>query len=317
MKVLVNDGIEEIGRIMMEKAGIEVDMNAVPQEQLNEILPSYDGICVRSNTKIRKALIDQCPNLKVIGRGGVGLDNIDVEYARLKGIKVVNTPGASSRSVAELVMSHAYSLSRFLHLAHKEMPVEGNISFGILKKNYAKGREMTGKTIGILGLGRIGKELASLALGSGMEVIAYDPYVSEAKIIVGKPELGFEYTLKTISFDEVLSKSDYISLHIPALDKPVLNEESFEKMKTGVIILNASRGESLDEKALLKNIESGKVFAAGLDVFQNEPQPEVSILTNSKISSTPHIGASTLEAQDKIGVELAAQIIEILLHKNG
>lgn len=317
MKVLVNDGIEEIGKKMMENAGIEVDMNSVPQDKLQAVLSDYDGICVRSNTKIRKDLIDQCPNLKVIGRGGVGLDNIDVEYARSKGIKVVNTPAASSRSVAELVMGHAMSLSRFLHLSHREMPVDGSTSFGNLKKKYAKGMEMTGKTMGILGLGRIGKELASLALGAGMDVIAYDPFVSEAEITIGNPELGFRYSLRTLTFDEVLSRADYISLHIPALDKPVLNEEAFGKMKAGVIILNASRGESIDENALLQNIQSGKVYAAGLDVFSNEPQPDINILSNSQISATPHIGASTLEAQDKIGKELAEQIIEILLHKKG
>lgn len=317
MKVLVNDGIEEIGKKMMENAGIEVDMNSVPQDKLQAVLSDYDGICVRSNTKIRKDLIDQCPNLKVIGRGGVGLDNIDVEYARSKGIKVVNTPAASSRSVAELVMGHAMSLSRFLHLSHREMPVDGRTSFGNLKKKYTKGMEMTGKTMGILGLGRIGKELASLALGAGMDVIAYDPFVSEAEITIGNPELGFRYSLRTLTFDEVLSRADYISLHIPALDKPVLNEEAFGKMKAGVIILNASRGESIDENALLQNIQSGKVYAAGLDVFSNEPQPDINILSNSQISATPHIGASTLEAQDKIGKELAEQIIEILLHKKG
>lgn len=317
MKVLVNDGIEEIGKKMMENAGIEVDMNSVPQDKLQSVLSDYDGICVRSNTKIRKDLIDQCPTLKVIGRGGVGLDNIDVEYARSKGIKVVNTPAASSRSVAELVMGHAMSLSRFLHLSHREMPVDGSTSFGNLKKKYSKGMEMTGKTMGILGLGRIGKELASLALGAGMDVIAYDPFVSEAEITIGNPELGFRYSLRTLTFDEVLSRADYISLHIPALDKPVLNEEAFGKMKAGVIILNASRGESIDENALLQNIQSGKVYAAGLDVFSNEPQPDINILSNSQISATPHIGASTLEAQDKIGKELAEQIIEILLHKKG
>lgn len=317
MKVLVNDGIEEIGRIIMENAGIQVDLHSVPQDKLPEILPRYDGICVRSNTKVRKELIDACPNLKVIGRGGVGLDNIDVEYAKSKGIIVVNTPAASSRSVAELVLAHALSLSRFLHRAHYEMPHSGKSHFSDLKKQYSKGLEMTGKTMGILGLGRIGQELASLALGIGMKVVAFDPFVPEAKIMVGDSSLGFSCVVKTIFLDEVLATSDFISLHIPGLDKPVLDENAFSKMKKGVIILNASRGESIDEKALLHFMENGHVAMAGLDVFMGEPHPDEKLLIHPFISATPHIGASTIEAQNKIGAELGERIVQALLYKNG
>jgi D-3-phosphoglycerate dehydrogenase len=317
MKVLVNDGIEEIGRIIMENAGIQVDIQSVPQDKLPEILPEYDGICVRSNTKVRKELIDACPNLKVIGRGGVGLDNIDVEYAKSKGIIVVNTPAASSRSVAELVLAHALSLSRFLHRSHFEMPQSGKSHFADLKKQYSKGLEMTGKTMGILGLGRIGQELASLAIGIGMKVAAFDPFVPEAKITVGDSSLGFSCIVKTITLDEVLASSDFISLHIPGLDKPVLDEKAFSKMKKGVIILNASRGESIDEKALLHFMENGHVAMAGLDVFIGEPNPDETLLIHPYISATPHIGASTIEAQNKIGVELGERMVQALLHKNG
>jgi len=316
MKVLVNDGIEEIGKKIMEDAGIEVDTNAVSQEELFTVLPGYDAICVRSNTKVRKELIDACPNLKVIGRGGVGLDNIDVSYAESKGIKIVNTPAASSRSVAELVFAHALSLSRFLHQAHAEMPVNGNDEFSNLKKKYAKGLEMTGKTMGILGLGRIGKELASLALGFGMKVIAYDPFVESADIQIGDKMLNISYPLNTTNLDDVLSNSDYISLHIPSLDKPVLDDQAFQKMKRGVIILNASRGESIDETALLHHLEQGNVFMAGLDVFHNEPKPDQKLLNHPGISATPHIGASTIEAQNKIGVELGEKMVEALMTKN-
>jgi D-3-phosphoglycerate dehydrogenase len=316
MKVLVNDGIEEIGKKIMEDAGIEVDTNAVSQEELFTVLPGYDAICVRSNTKVRKELIDACPNLKVIGRGGVGLDNIDVEYAKSKGIKIVNTPAASSRSVAELVFAHALSLSRFLHQAHAEMPVNGSDEFSNLKKKYAKGLEMTGKTMGILGLGRIGKELASLALGFGMKVMAYDPFVESADIQIGDKMLNISYSLNTTNLDDVLTNSDYISLHIPSLDKPVLDEKAFSKMKPGVIILNASRGESIDETALLNHLDQGKVYMAGLDVFHHEPKPDQKLLNHPGISATPHIGASTIEAQNKIGVELGEKMVEALLTKN-
>ncbi|MBK8620672.1 MAG: D-2-hydroxyacid dehydrogenase [Saprospiraceae bacterium] len=313
MKVLVNDGIEEIGKKIMEDAGIEVDTNAVSQEELFKVLPLYDAICVRSNTKVRKELIDACPNLKVIGRGGVGLDNIDVEYAQSKGIKIVNTPAASSRSVAELVFAHALSLSRFLHLAHLEMPAKGSVEFSNLKKKYAKGQEMTGKTMGILGLGRIGRELASLALGFGMKVMAYDPFVESAEIQVGDKMLDLSYKLITTNLDAVLSHSDYLSLHIPSLDKPVLDDQAFSKMKQGVIILNASRGESVDESALLNQLMQGKVHMAGLDVFHNEPTPDNRLLIHASISTTPHIGASTIEAQNNIGVELGEKMVEALL----
>ncbi|MFZ1704849.1 MAG: D-2-hydroxyacid dehydrogenase [Saprospiraceae bacterium] len=312
MKVLVNDGLEEVGIKMMEDAGITVDTTHIPQEKLMDVLPAYDGICVRSNTKVRQALIDVCPNLKAIGRGGVGLDNIDTDYARSKGIQVINTPEASSRSVAELVFGHALSLSRFLHMAHKEMPVSGYESFSTLKKSYAKGLEMTGKTLGILGLGRIGQELASIALGFGMKVVVFDPFVAEATIHVGNPKLKCTYILKSETYEKLLLNSDYISLHIPALSEPILNERAFEMMKKGVIILNASRGASIDELALLKALDSGKVAMAGLDVFMNEPTPKREILEHPRVSSSPHIGGSTIEAQNKIGIELANKMIAAL-----
>lgn len=317
MKVLVNDGIEDIGIKIMTDAGIIVDTNPVPQEKLIEVLPDYDGICVRSHTKVRKELIDACPNLKVIGRGGVGMDNIDVDYAKSKGIAVINTPEASSRSVAELVFAHALSVSRFLHRAHQEMSSVGSEKFSELKKNYAKGLEMTGKTMGIIGLGRIGQELASLALGFGMKVKAYDPFVKEAEIKIGDVSLGVNVTLRTGDLDDVLAEADYLSLHIPALEKPFLNTTSFAKLKKGVILINASRGESIDENALLQNLNDGHVAYAGLDVFLNEPTPDKNVLCHARVSATPHIGASTLEAQNKIGIELAEKVVAALIKKNG
>lgn len=312
MKILVNDGIEPIGKQLLEAAGFEVDMNKIDQSDLINKLPEYDAICVRSATKVRKELIDACPNLKAIGRGGVGLDNIDVEYAKSKGIAVINTPAASSRSVGELAMAHMLGLSRFLHLANRQMPETGNTQFNELKKAYSKGAELEGKTLGIIGLGRIGMETARCGLGMGMNIVAYDPFVSEVTLHVGPRALEFQTTIQTESLDKLLATADYISLHIPSVGKAILGKEEFEKMKTGVFVINCSRGGTIDEDALLQALNSGKVAAAGLDVFDNEPTPRMDILSHPRISLTPHIGASTEEAQNKIGEELAQKMIAAL-----
>jgi D-3-phosphoglycerate dehydrogenase / 2-oxoglutarate reductase len=312
MKILVNDGIEPIGKQLLEAAGFIVDTNKIDQADLPVRLNEYDAICVRSATKVRKDLIDACPNLKAIGRGGVGLDNIDVEYAKSKGIAVINTPAASSRSVGELAMAHMLSLSRFLYQSNREMPQNGNTQFNDLKKAYAKGIELEGKTIGIIGFGRIGQETAKCALGMGMDVLAVDPYVSEVTLAIGPAALGFEVDITTVNMEDMLADADYISLHIPSVGKPILGADEFAKMKDGVIIVNCSRGGTIDEDALLTALNSGKVAAAGLDVFDNEPTPRQDILTHPKISLTPHIGASTEEAQNKIGQELAEKMIAAL-----
>ena len=309
MKILVNDGIEPIGKQLLEAACFEVDMNKIDQSDLINKLPEYDAICVRSATKVRKELIDACPNLKAIGRGGVGLDNIDVEYAKSKGIAVINTPAASSRSVGELAMAHMLGLSRFLHLANRQMPETGNTQFNELKKAYSKGAELEGKTLGIIGLGRIGMETARCGLGMGMNIVAYDPFVSEVTLHVGPRALEFQTTIQTESLDKLLATADYISLHIPSVGKAILGKEEFEKMKTGVFVINCSRGGTIDEDALIHALNSGKVAAAGLDVFDNEPTPRMDILSHPRISLTPHIGASTEEAQNKIGEELAQKLI--------
>ncbi|HQV97288.1 MAG TPA: D-2-hydroxyacid dehydrogenase [Saprospiraceae bacterium] len=312
MKILVNDGIEPIGKQLLEAACFEVDMNKIDQSDLINKLPEYDAICVRSATKVRKELIDACPNLKAIGRGGVGLDNIDVEYAKSKGIAVINTPAASSRSVGELAMAHMLGLSRFLHLANRQMPETGNTQFNELKKAYSKGAELEGKTLGIIGLGRIGMETARCGLGMGMNIVAYDPFVSEVTLHVGPRALEFQTTIQTESLDKLLATADYISLHIPSVGKAILSKEEFEKMKTGVFVINCSRGGTIDEDALIHALNSGKVAAAGLDVFDNEPTPRMDILSHPRISLTPHIGASTEEAQNKIGEELAQKLIAAL-----
>lgn len=311
IKILANDGIDPIGKKLLEQAGIIVDTNTIPQDQLAEALQNYDGITVRSATKLRKELIDAVPNIKLIGRGGVGMDNIDVDYARSKGINVVNTPAASSLSVAELVFAHLFTGVRFLQDANRKMPVEGDTKFNDLKKACAKGIELRGKTIGIIGFGRIGRETATVALGLGMNVLAYDPNLFDGSITLNLTQgIKVEIPVKTVSIDEVISQSDFISLHTPFAEQPILGKAEFDKMKSGVGVVNCSRGGTIDELALLEALDTGKVAFAGLDVFENEPTPLHILLTHPKISLTPHIGASTNEAQERIGTELANLIID-------
>jgi D-3-phosphoglycerate dehydrogenase len=271
-------------------------------------------LLVRSATTARKDLVDSCPSLKIIGRGGVGMDNIDVEYAREKGLKVINTPASSSASVAELVFAHLYGGVRFLYDANRNMPLEGELNFKGLKKAYAKGIELRGKTIGIIGFGRIGQEVAKIALGVGMRVIAADKFMEAATVPVtlfnGQ---SLDVEIKIQSQESLLAESDFISLHVPAQKEYVIGSSEFEQMKDGAAIVNAARGGVIDEVALLQALESGKLSFAGLDTFENEPKPAMQVLMHPKVSLTPHIGAATGEAQDRIGEELAQQIAEILL----
>ena len=318
MKILANDGISKSGITTLEKAGFEVITTKVAQEQVAHYINTNDVqvILVRSATKVKQDIIDACPGLKIIGRGGVGMDNIDVEYARSKGIHVINTPASSSESVAELVFAHLFSGVRFLHDANRNMPLEGDTNFDGLKKAYANGLELRGKTIGIIGFGRIGQAVAKLALGVGMKVIAADKYINEAVIRVDFYNGQFiNVDIITEPLEDVLKHSDFITLHVPAQDGYVLDKAEFEMMKNEVGIVNCARGGVINEVALLEAIENGKVLFAGLDVFENEPTPEVQILMQPKISLTPHIGAATLEAQDRIGTELAEQIISLLKNK--
>ncbi|MDA0176667.1 MULTISPECIES: D-2-hydroxyacid dehydrogenase [Mesoflavibacter] len=317
MKVLANDGISNSGIEALEAAGFNVNTTTVAQEQLIDYINKNEisVLLVRSATKVRKDIIDACSSLKIIGRGGVGMDNIDVEYAREKGLHVINTPAASSHSVAELVFAHLYGLARFLHNANRDMPLEGDTKFKALKKAYAKGTELKGKTLGIIGFGRIGQATAKVAIGAGMKVIAFDPFIEKANL-----ELEFfdgqklNFNIETESKEEVIKKSDFLTLHVPAQKEYVIGKDEFDNMKDGVIIVNAARGGVLDEIALVNAIESGKVARAALDVFEKEPQPEIQLLMNTSLSLTPHTGAATNEAQDRIGVELADQIKSLLLN---
>ena len=315
MKVLANDGISNSGVIKLEQYGFDVDLTKVAQEQLIDYINtnSISTLLVRSATQVRKDIIDSCPSLKIIGRGGVGMDNIDVEYAKSKDINVINTPAASSKSVAELVFSHLFGCVRFLHESNRAMPLDGDSKFKDLKKSYAKGTELSGKTIGIIGFGRIGQEVAKIAIGVGMNVLFYDKFNQKADL-----DLKFfdgqkiSFKLKSSSFEDLLKESDFITLHIPASDKYIIDSKEISQMKKGVGILNLSRGGLLNENELLKNIETEHISFAGIDTYENEPKPSIKILMNSSISLTPHIGAATNEAQDRIGVELAEKINEIL-----
>ena len=315
MKVLANDGISDSGIKALEKSGFEVITTKVAQEQVENYINKHkiDVILVRSATKVRKDIIDNCPSLKIIGRGGVGMDNIDVNYARSKGLHVINTPASSSESVAELVFAHLFSGVRFLHDSNRNMPLEGDTNFNGLKKAYANGMELRGKTIGIIGFGRIGQAVAKIALGLGMKVIASDKYVGEAVIRVDFYNGQFiNVDIVTEPLEDLFKHSDFITLHVPAQDGYVIGREELKMMKENVGIVNAARGGVIDEVALIEALDEGKVLFAGLDVFENEPTPEMRILMHPKISLTPHIGAATDEAQDRIGTELAEQIISLL-----
>ena len=312
MKILANDGISEAGKIALQQAGYQVITDKVDQTALADFINSehVDILLVRSATTARKELIDSCPSLKLIGRGGVGMDNIDVKYAQEKGISVINTPASSSQSVAELVMGQMYSISRFLHDSYRNL---GHGDFNTLKKAYGKGVELRGKTLGIVGFGRIGQALAAYALGAGMKVVAVGKEETqiEVEVPVGLDQLVKVPVACSTDLNAVLPELDYISLHVPkqADGSAVLGEEEFNTMKKGVRIVNAARGGVVHEEALLHALDSGQVAFAALDVFNNEPNPDSRLLNHPKIACTPHIGAATNEAQDRIGEELASLIV--------
>ena len=313
MKVLANDGISQSGVDKLESNGFEVITNKVNQEDLVNYINenSIEVILVRSATQVRKDIIDHCKSVRIIGRGGVGMDNIDVEYARDKGLIVINTPAASSQSVAELVMAHLFSISRFVFDSNRNMPINGAAEFKVLKKKYAKGIELREKTLGIIGFGRIGQFTAKYALGAGMNVLAYDTFIDKTTIDLKIANQEIKVPISTCSLEKLLKNSDFISLHVPMPKdgQPLISTNEFNSMKKGLRILNAARGGVIDESALVKAIKNEIVSFAALDVFVGEPYPNESLLKNEKISLTPHIGAATSEAQDRIGSELADKII--------
>ena len=305
IKILANDGISDSGKEALEKEGFEVITTKVAQNQLIDYINKHaiDVLLVRSATQVRKDIIDSCPSLKLIGRGGVGMDNIDVAQAKSKNLHVINTPASSANSVAELVFAHLFSGVRFLHDANRNMPLEGDTQFNELKKNYNNGAELRGKTIGIIGFGRSGQAVARIAIGLGMNVMAYDPKVTEAVITLDFFDVEKEH---------LLAKADFITLNnSPAEGGYILDAKEFALMKDGVGVINLARGGALNEVALIEALDSGKVAFAGLDVFENEPNPAIQVLMHPQVSLTPHIGAATNEAQNRIGFELASQIITL------
>ncbi len=315
MKVLANDGISKGGVDRLENAGHEVIQTKVADQQLANYINknNVEVLLVRSATQVRKDLIDACPNLKLIGRGGVGLDNIDVAYAKSKNIPVINTPAASSRSVAEMVFAHLLSGVRHLQKSNREMPLEGEANFKKLKKAF-KGRELYGKTLGIYGFGRIGHEVARIALGIGMKVIVTDAFIDEGSQL--PVELIFAdgqtitLSVNAVSKDELLQSADFITLHVPAQKDYLIGLKELEAMKDQAGLINTARGGVINEEALDKIVADKKLGFAAIDVFETEPKPPIKLLMNPNISLSPHVGGSTFEAQERIGLELADQIIE-------
>jgi len=311
MRILANDGISDDAKKQLEERGFTVITEKVNQEDLitkiNE--ENYEGILVRSATKVRKDIIDSCPNIKFIGRGGVGVDNIDVEYAREKGIFVFNTPASSSQSVAELVIGNMFAISRFIGKSSKNIE---NGDFNKLKKEYGSGVELRGKTLGIIGFGRIGQTLASYAIGIGMDVVAID--VEEKTVGISasteKYKLSTYIDVKT-NINDILPLCDYISLHVPKQSngESVIGKREIQLMKPGVRIINTSRGGVINETELLNALNNGHISAAALDVYENEPTPMKELLSHPNILCTPHIGAATNEAQDRIGQEIVDIIV--------
>ena len=298
MKILVTDGMDKSAMAALRADGHEVVEQFYEPDQLGAALRDVDAVIVRSKTKVRAKHIDEAKggSLKLVIRGGVGVDNIDVKYAEDAGLTVKNTPKASSQSVAELAMAHMFACSRYVSIAGHTMR-EGTWE----KKAYGKGVELFGKTLGIIGFGRIGQKLCAMAKAMGMNVVAFDifhvPGIEE--------QMGMEY----VEMDELFARADFISLHTPAIDgKPLINAENIAKMKDGVIFVNTSRGNNVDEAALLDALNSGKVRGAGLDVFAEEPSANEALYSHPNVSCTPHIGAATVEAQKRIGEE----IVEII-----
>ena len=313
VRILINDGIHEDGETLLLEAGYELHQEKIAQSDLPTVLPDYDAIIVRSTTKIGRDLIDVCPKLKVIARAGLLLDNIDVEYAQEKGILVMNTPAASAQSVAELVFAHMFNLARFLHDANRNMPKLGDQQFQALKNQYSFGIQLRGKTLGIIGFGRVGQEVARIGLALGMNVMPVDLKVNEANInlqLFNNDDVRLSVKVPTFEWDEVVENADFLTLHVPfSGGKPLIDADEIQKMKDGAYIINTSQGGAVDEDALLEALNSGKLAGAGIDVFVNEPTPRKEMLEHPKITTSPHIGASTLEARANIGLEIADKIL--------
>ena len=313
--ILINDGISELGKRELIDCGFNVIDKHIEQKDLIEFINKNKiiAILIRSATKIKKDIINACPSIKLIGRGGVGMDNIDVEYAKKRGLYVINTPSASSLSVAELVFTHLFSLVRFTYHSNRTMQLEGDFNFKKLKKNYSNGIELKGKILGIIGFGKIGQEVAKIGIGIGMKILFYDPYIDKQQIRLNFYNNSFaNFELSKTGLSELLKNSDFITVHVPKQKNPIIRKKELKQMKRGAIIINTSRGGIVNELDLIDSLNSRHIQCAGLDVYENEPTPKTDILTNEYISLSPHIGAATEEAQQRIGLELAQQIKNLL-----
>lgn len=311
IKILANDGLGGAGATKIHEAGFDLTMEKIPQASLGQFLQDhhYQGLIVRSATQVTPEIIDQARDLRFIGRAGVGMDNIDIPYAKAKGITVMNTPAASTNAVAELVFAHLFTSMRNLHNTNQRMP-QGD-DFKILKKASATGQELRGKTLGIWGFGRIGQEVAKKALAFDMQVLAYDPFLERVELqwSVGKTT-AVSVPITTISLDQLLSQSDIITFHVPKPAQPIVTAQEITQMKNGVVVINTSRGEVFDETALIEALMTEKIARAGMDVFQNEPTPNLDLIRLPNVSVSPHIGGETQEAQGRISLEMADNIIQ-------
>ena len=297
MKVLICDATDPKALKLIEEAGIEVvNQPDITPEELLDVIPEYPCMVVRSRTKVTKAVLDAGTSLKSVVRAGVGLDNIDVAYAQEKGIKVLNTPSASTQSVAELTVAYLMALARNIPLMTASMKA------GKWEKKSFVGSEVSGKTLGLIGSGRIGSAVADRAIALGMDVVAFDPYVTELP------------NIKLMGLDELLAESDYISLHVPHTDEThnILDAAAFDKVKAGVRIINCGRGGTIDEDALYQAIQDGKVAGAALDVFADEPLADSKLFSLDQVVGSPHIGAGTIEAKARVGEVAAQKVIETL-----
>jgi D-3-phosphoglycerate dehydrogenase len=300
MKVIITDPIAKTGVKMLQDAGLEVDERpGLPPPDLIQAIPAYDAIIVRSATKVTADVINAGRNLKVIGRAGVGLDNVDKKAADARGIKVVNTPAATSVTVAELALGMMFAIARSIPQATQ------SLREGKWEKKVFKGTELYGKTLGLIGSGRIGTELAKRAEAIGMTVLVFDPFLKECKY-------G-----KLTSLDELLPKADYISLHVPKTEQTakMINKDAIAKMKKGVAIVNCARGGVVDEEALYEGLKAGQVGAAALDVYETEPPKDFKLFSLPNVIGTPHVGAQTKEGQERAGIGIAEEVRKALLGK--
>lgn len=312
MKVLANDGISQNSKKELIDLNFKIFDTKIDQNELIKYINRnlIEIILVRSATIINSEILNNCKSIKLIGRAGVGLDNIDLISAKKNNVRVFNTPNASSISVAELVISHLLSANRNLHITNRSMPLNGETKFKEIKSHSSECKEVMFKTLGIIGLGRIGQEVAKRAFSLGMNVIAFDKKIEKIKIHLDHiKNQNIFFDLKTSSLNDVLKESDFITLHIPKInDKPFIGRDEFDTMKKGVGIINTSRGGLIDESELIKFLNNKKVSFAALDVYENEPVPNIQLLMHDKISLSPHIGGSTVEAQERIGDEIVKEI---------